>query len=86
MTDRHWRILRVVEDLPDNVDDLVRDTVDGWFGDEPRLSQQEFIDQFCQDHGGSENGGDDWDIEDYLCPASKKIMRIAREYHRELRL
>ena len=70
-------ILCEAADVTPHILQCVEETVE-WFDDEPSLSTEEFIDKLCDIYAG-----DNWDIEDYACPAVHKIMREARRIRRE---
>ena len=70
-------ILREAADVTPHILQCVEETVE-WFADEPSLSTEEFIDKLCDIYAG-----DNWDIEDYACPAVHKIMREARRIRRD---
>ena len=70
-------ILHQAADVTPYILRCVEETVE-WFDDEPLLSTEEFIDKLCDIYAG-----DNWDIEDYACPAVHKIMREARRIRRE---
>lgn len=65
------RILTTVSDVTPDVEQVIEDCLD-WFEGEP-LHTEAFIDRLCDSYGG-----DDWDIENYDCPAARAIMQQAR--------
>ena len=69
-------ILREASDVTNDILRFIEETVE-WFEGESSMPTEDFIDRFCDIHGG-----DDWDIEDYDCPAARKIMQEARRIRR----
>lgn len=70
------------DDVDDAILAAVADTVDTWPDDEP-LSTEAFVDALCKWHGGSGYSPDDFDVDSYDNPATRKIMREARRLRRE---
>lgn len=69
------RILETAADVDEQVVEAINETLD-WFDGERGLNTEEFIDRLCGD-------GSAFDIENYDNPATRKIMRLAREARRE---
>ncbi len=69
------RILHDASDVTDTILWAAEETLD-WFEGEP-MPTEAFIDRLCDDYGH------EWDIENYDCPAVRKIMRHARKVRSE---
>jgi len=79
---RTWRILETEDDVTPEMEKEIEECLD-YFHDRRTLPTEEFIDTFCKGWGGSGYSPTDWDLDSYINPAAKKIMRIARRLKRE---
>lgn len=82
---RTWRIIRDADDVTEEMEEQAADLAASNYADRGRLPTEEFIDAFCRFYGGTGYDPGDWDIEGYDSPAVRKIMRAARDAHREAR-
>jgi hypothetical protein len=67
-------VLTKAEDVDDHLLVLAANCVEDWFADEPGVPTEDFVDRYSTDYLNDEG----WDIENYDCPAVRKIMRHAR--------
>lgn len=71
------RVLRTAADVDAQVRELIAETLD-WFDGEP-LRTEAFIDRLAD---AGNHAAPPFDIESYHNPATRKIMRLARELRR----
>lgn len=65
-------------------DETIQDCLEGWFGDRRGVPEQAFIDAISDRYGTPRFAESGFEIQDYLCPASRNILKRARRIKREL--
>lgn len=77
--DDHMRLIHTADDVTEHLLALVVDAAEGWPDGEP-MPEEDFIDRLC----GTYLNRAGVDIEQLDTPATRKIMRCARQVRREM--
>ncbi len=80
-----YRELTTAADITEDIEEMIRDCVEGWFLDSPL--GEDFIDRLSDDYGATANPltgeTEGWEILNYDNAAARKVLRIARAHKQE---